>query len=94
MNKSYISAVVITSLVYSRVAINRSTTPILYTQKSIKNPIVELETATKIDRSNFRYKGTFYVSIYSDKDNRKVLLSVTLNVRDTTLKKSLYIRAC
>ena len=60
-----------------------------------KDPIKELEITGKVDRSKFKYKQTFYVPIYSDiytdRDNRKVLLSATLSVRNTTLKKSLYI---
>ncbi len=60
-----------------------------------KDPIEELEVTADIDRSQFKYKQTFYVPIYSDiytdSDNRKVLLSATLSVRNTTLKKSLYI---
>ncbi|SNT70939.1 DUF3124 domain-containing protein [Psychrobacter sp. LV10R520-6] len=60
-----------------------------------QDPIKELEMKSVVDRSQFRYKQTFYVPIYSDiytdRDNRKVLLSATLSVRNTTLKKSLYI---
>lgn len=60
-----------------------------------QDPIKELEIKTAVDRSQFLYKQTFYVPIYSDvytdRDNRKVLLSATLSVRNTTLKKSLYI---
>lgn len=60
-----------------------------------KDPIKELEITQQVDRSNFNYKQTFYVPIYSDiyidSDTRKVLLSATLSVRNTTLKKSLFI---
>ncbi|MFZ2554700.1 DUF3124 domain-containing protein [Psychrobacter urativorans] len=60
-----------------------------------KDPIKELEITSNIDRSKFKYKQTFYVPIYSDiytdRDNRKVLLSATLSVRNTTLKKPLFI---
>lgn len=60
-----------------------------------QDPIQELATTANVDRSQFKYKQTFYVPIYSDiytdRDNRKVLLSATLSVRNTTLKKSLYI---
>ena len=60
-----------------------------------QDPIEELQKANEVDRSQFKYKQTFYVPIYSDiytdSDNRKVLLSATLSVRNTTLKKSLYI---
>ena len=67
---------------------------VLYSEKH-QDPIQELEMTTAVDRSHFAYKQTFYVPIYSDiytdRDNRKVLLSATLSVRNTTLKKSLYI---
>ena len=60
-----------------------------------QDPIKELEMTTEVDRSQFGYQQTFYVPIYSDiyidKENRKVLLSATLSVRNTTLKKSLYV---
>ncbi|WP_250162947.1 DUF3124 domain-containing protein [Psychrobacter sp. WY6] len=66
---------------------------VLYSKTS--RPLQELEMTTAVDRSQFAYKQTFYVPIYSDiytdRDNRKVLLSATLSVRNTTLKKSLYI---
>ncbi|WP_201539997.1 DUF3124 domain-containing protein [Psychrobacter sp. 1044] len=67
---------------------------VLYSEKH-QDPIQELEMTTAVDRSQFSYKQTFYVPIYSDiytdRDNRKVLLSATLSVRNTTLKRSLYI---
>ena len=67
---------------------------VLYSEKH-QDPIQELEMTTAVDRSQFASKQTFYVLIYSDiytdRDNRKVLLSATLSVRNTTLKKSLYI---
>ncbi|MDN3446479.1 DUF3124 domain-containing protein [Psychrobacter sp. APC 3281] len=60
-----------------------------------KDPIKELAITSYVDHSQFGYKQTFYVPIYSDiytdRDARKVLLSATLSVRNTTLKKSLYI---
>ncbi|PKH78911.1 DUF3124 domain-containing protein [Psychrobacter sp. 4Bb] len=60
-----------------------------------KDPIKELAITSDVDHSQFGYKQTFYVPIYSDiytdRDARKVLLSATLSVRNTTLKKSLYI---
>ena len=60
-----------------------------------QDPIEELKITSKVDRSQLKYKQTFYVPIYSDiytdSENRKVLLSATLSVRNTTLKKSLYI---
>ena len=67
---------------------------VMYSEKH-QDPIKELEMTTEVDRSQFKYKQSFYVPIYSDiytdRDNRKVLLSATLSVRNTTLKKSLYI---
>ena len=68
---------------------------VMFSEKH-KDPIQELEkTSKETDHSQFGYKQTFYVPIYSDiytdRDNRKVLLSATLSVRNTTLKKSLYI---
>lgn len=67
---------------------------VVYSEKH-QDPIKELEMKTEVDRSKLNYKQTFYVPIYSDiytdRDNRKVLLSATLSVRNTTLKKSLYI---
>ncbi len=67
---------------------------VMYSEKH-QDPIKELEMTTEVDRSQFKYKQSFYVPIYSDiytdRDNRKVLLSATLSVRNTTLNKSLYI---
>lgn len=67
---------------------------IMFSEKH-KDPIKELEMTSVVDRSQFSYQQTFYVPIYSDiytdRDNRKVLLSATLSVRNTTLKKPLYI---
>ena len=95
MNKRYLSALFIASLSFLTSCNKSLDDPnIMYTETH-QDPIVELETTTKVDRSNFRYKQTFYVPIYSDiytdKDNRRVLLSATLSVRNTTLKNSLYI---
>lgn len=60
-----------------------------------QDPIKELEITQSVDRTRFNYKQTFYVPIYSDiyteRESRKVLLSATLSVRNTTLKKSLFI---
>ncbi|GAA0309641.1 DUF3124 domain-containing protein [Psychrobacter aestuarii] len=60
-----------------------------------QDPIEELTVTDKVDRSGFSYRQSFYVPIYSDiytdKDNRKVLLAATLSVRNTNLKKPLYI---
>lgn len=67
---------------------------VLYSEKH-QDPIQELEMTTAVDRSQFAYKQTFYVPIYSDiyidRYNEKVLLSATLSIRNTTLEKSLYI---
>ena len=95
MNKCYLSAFIIASLALLTSCAKPLDDPnILYSEQH-KDPIIEHETTTKVDRSKFRYKQTFYVPIYSDiytdKDNRKVLLAATLSVRNTTLKKSLYI---
>lgn len=60
-----------------------------------QDPIEALEMTDTVDRSQLGYKQTFYVPIYSDiytdRDNRKVLLSATLSVRNTTLDQPLYI---
>lgn len=60
-----------------------------------QDPIKELEVNSKIDLSQFKYKQAFYVPIYSevytDRENRKVALSATLSVRNTSLDKPLYI---
>lgn len=60
-----------------------------------QDPIKELEVTSEVDHTRLDYKQTFYVPIYSDiyidRENRKVLLSATLSVRNTTLKKSLYV---
>ncbi len=60
-----------------------------------QDPIEALEVISDVDHSKLSYMQTFYVPIYSDiyidRENRKVLLSATLSVRNTTLKKSLYI---
>lgn len=69
--------------------------PNVLLSKDQQDPIKELAITSKVDRSKFKYKQSFYVPIYSDiytdSDNRKVLLSATLSVRNTTLSKSLYI---
>ena len=95
MNKCYLYALLIASLGLLTSCDKSLDDPnIMYTETH-QDPIVKLETTAKVDRSKFRYKQTFYVPIYSDiytdKDNRRVLLSATLSVRNTTLKKSLYI---
>ncbi len=66
----------------------------LYSEKQ-QDPIKELEITSNIDLSKLAYQQTFYVPIYSDiyidRDNRKVLLSATLSVRNTSLDKVLYV---
>ena len=57
-----------------------------------KDPIKELEITSAVDLRQLNYKQTFYYSdIYIDRYNQKVLLSATSSIRNTTLKKSLYI---
>ena len=98
MNKHHLSKLLIASMVLSLPLLgcdNNAQDPnIVYSEKH-QDPIKELEMTSEVDRSKFQYKQTFYVPIYSDiytdRDNRKVLLSATLSVRNTTLKKSLYI---
>lgn len=67
---------------------------IVFSEKN-KDLIEALEMNDTVDRSQLSYRQTFYVPIYSDiytdRDNRKVLLSATLSVRNTTLDESLYI---
>lgn len=74
---------------------NSAQDPNVMLSEGQQDPIAQLETTGEMDRSQFKYKQTFYVPIYSDvytdRENRKVLLSATLSVRNTTLKKSLYI---
>ncbi|MGP5176458.1 MULTISPECIES: DUF3124 domain-containing protein [Psychrobacter] len=75
---------------------NSSTTdPNVAFSENKQDPIKELEITSEVNHSQLSYKETFYVPIYSDiyidKENRKVLLSATLSVRNTTLKKSLYV---
>lgn len=97
MNKHYLSALLLASTVLLSLSgcDNSAQDPnIVYSEKH-QDPIKELEITSEVDRSQFQYKQTFYVPIYSDiytdRDNRKVLLSATLSVRNTTLKKSLFI---
>ena len=69
--------------------------PNVVLSESHQDPIEALEVISNVDHSQLNYKQTFYVPIYSDiytdRDNRKVLLSATLSVRNTTLDKSLYV---
>lgn len=98
MNKRYLSVMLLASatLLLPLSGCNDSAQDpnIVYSEKH-QDPIKELEITSEVDRSQFGYKQTFYVPIYSDiytdRDNRKVLLSATLSVRNTTFNKSLYI---
>ena len=94
--KSILSIAVSVPLLLSLVGCDQSVQdPNTMFSEKHQDPIKELEMTTAPDRSQFKYKQTFYVPIYSDiytdRDNRKVLLSATLSVRNTTLNKSLYI---
>lgn len=95
MNKSCLSVLCFASLMlFSGCDESKQNPNVMFSEKH-QDPIQELEKRSKkVDHSQFGYKQTFYVPIYSDiytdRDNRKVLLSATLSVRNTTLKKSLY----
>ena len=94
MKKQYLSVLLIASLVMLS-GCEQTQNPNVMLSEGQKDPIKELEVTSDVDRSQFTYKQTFYVPIYSeiytDRDNRKVLLSATLSVRNTTLKKPLFI---
>ncbi|MBK3392980.1 DUF3124 domain-containing protein [Psychrobacter sp. M9-54-1] len=96
MNKCRLSVLCLASmLLFSGCDGSNQDPNVMFSEKH-QDPIQELEKhSKKVDRSQFAYKQMFYVPIYSDiytdRDNRKVLLSATLSVRNTTLKKSLYI---
>ena len=97
MHKRHLSMLLIASmsLAMSLSGCEPTQDPNVMLSEGQKDPIKELEMTSDVDRSQFQYKETFYVPIYSDiytdRDNRKVLLSATLSIRNTTLKKSLYI---
>jgi hypothetical protein len=95
MIKRRISVLCITALVLLSGCDESSQDPNVMLSEKQQDPIKQLEMTSTVDRSQFSYKQTFYVPIYSDvytdRDNRKVLLSATLSVRNTTFKKSLYI---
>ncbi|WP_010197994.1 DUF3124 domain-containing protein [Psychrobacter sp. PAMC 21119] len=95
MNKYHTSVLLIAVTALLSGCDQSSQDPNVMLSEGQKDPIKQLEITSKIDRSKFGYQQTFYVPIYSDiytdRDNRKVLLSATLSVRNTTLKKSLYI---
>ena len=94
MKKQYLSVLLIASLVMLS-GCEQTQNPNVMLSEGQKDPIKELELTSDVDRSQFTYKQTFYVPIYSeiytDRYNRKVLLSATLSVRNTTLKKPLFI---
>ncbi len=94
MKKQYLSVLLIVSMALLS-SCEQTQDPNVMLSEGQKDPIKELELTSDVDRSQFTYKQTFYVPIYSDiytdRDNRKVLLSATLSVRNTTLKKPLFI---
>lgn len=97
MNKRHLSLLLIASMALSLPlsGCDSQQDPNVALSERQQDPIKELEMTTEVDRSQFGYQQTFYVPIYSDiyinRENRKVLLSATLSVRNTTLDKSLYI---
>lgn len=95
MNKRRIPVLCITALLLLSGCDQSLQDPNVMLSEKQQDPIKELEITSNVDRSQFGYQQTFYVPIYSDiytdRENRKVLLSATLSVRNTTLKKSLYI---
>lgn len=95
MDKRGISIVWMTSIMLLSGCNPAAQDPNVMLSEKQQDPIEELEMTSEVDRSQFGYSQTFYVPIYSDiyidRENRKVLLSATLSVRNTTLDKSLYI---
>ncbi|QOD12156.1 DUF3124 domain-containing protein [Psychrobacter sp. 28M-43] len=95
MNKRSISVLLIARMALLSGCDQSAQDPNVLLSEHQKDPIKELAITSDVDHSQFGYKQTFYVPIYSDiytdRDARKVLLSATLSVRNTTLKKSLYI---
>ena len=95
MNKRSISVLLIAIMTLLSGCDQSAQDPNVLLSEHQKDPIKELAITSDVDHSQFSYKQTFYVPIYSDiytdRDARKVLLSATLSVRNTTLKKSLYI---
>lgn len=95
MNKRSISVLLIAIMALLSGCDQSAQDPNVLLSEHQKDPIKELAITSDVDHSQFGYKQTFYVPIYSDiytdRDARKVLLSATLSVRNTTLKKSLYI---
>ncbi|MEN6669069.1 DUF3124 domain-containing protein [Psychrobacter sp. B38] len=95
MNKRHISVLMIALVALLSGCDQSAQDPNVVLSESHEDPIEALEMISDVDRSQFGYKQTFYVPIYSDiytdRDNRKVLLSATLSVRNTTLTKPLYV---
>ncbi|MGE6245900.1 DUF3124 domain-containing protein [Psychrobacter proteolyticus] len=95
MNKFHVSVLLVTTIFMLIGCDPSATNPNVVFSEHKQDPIEELEMTADVDHSRLSYKETFYVPIYSDiyidKENRTVLLSATLSVRNTTLKKSLYV---
>ena len=93
MNKRSIAVLLVTAMALLSGCDPSAQDPNVTLSENQQDPIEALEVTSNVDRSEFSYKETFYVPIYSDiytdKDNRKVLLAATLSVRNTMLKKSL-----
>ena len=91
MNKRSISVLLIAIMTLLSGCDQSAQDPNVLLSEHQKDPIKELAITSDVDHSQFSYKQTFYVPIYSDiytdRDARKVLLSATLSVRNTTLKK-------
>ncbi|MDN3452998.1 MULTISPECIES: DUF3124 domain-containing protein [unclassified Psychrobacter] len=95
MNKRRVSVLLIAVMALLSGCDESAQDPNVLLSEHQQDPIEALEITSDVDHSQFGYKQTFYVPIYSDiytdRDARKVLLSATLSVRNTTFKKSLYI---
>lgn len=95
MNKRSVAALLVAVMVILSGCDPSAQDPNVTLSKNQQDPIEALEIISDVDHNQLSYKQTFYVPIYSDiyidRENRKVLLSATLSVRNTTLKKSLYI---
>ena len=95
MNKCRIPVVLIAVMALLSGCDESAQDPNVLLSEHQQDPIEALEITSDVDHSQFGYRQTFYVPIYSDiytdRDARKVLLSATLSVRNTTFKKSLYI---
>lgn len=95
MNKRSMSVLLVATMALFSGCDQSAQDPNVVMSERHQDPIEELEMSSDVDHSQLGYQQTFYVPIYSDiytdRDNRKVLLSATLSVRNTTLKKSLYV---